>query len=194
MTDHLTHLDEHGAARMVNVGAKPDTERTAVAGGAVYKGVEVEGTYAFTRQLSLYANASLNHATYKGGSVRVAGTPRATAAIGLIYGDKQGVFGSLMTKMVGAQYGVDNTTDAKGNTVFANSQRLGGYSSVDAALGYRADQGPWGTKGFSVSLDVNNLFNARKLTAFAGNQSVSGAPLYFGLPGRGAFVDMAVKF
>ena len=77
---------------------------------------------------------------------------------------------------------------------FANSQRLGGYSSVDAALGYRADQGPWGTKGFSVSLDVNNLFNARKLTAFAGNQSVSGAPLYFGLPGRGAFVDMAVKF
>ena len=99
-----------------------------------------------------------------------------------------------MTKMVGAQYGVDNTTDAKGTTVFANSQHLGGYSSVDAALGYRADQGPWGTKGFSVSLDVNNLFNARKLTAFAGNQSVSGAPLYFGLPGRGAFVDMAVKF
>lgn len=164
------------------------------AGGAVYKGIEVEGTYAFTRQLSLYANASLNRATYKGGSVRVAGTPRATAAVGLIYGDKQGLFGSLMTKMVGAQYGVDNTTDAKGNTVFANSQRLGGYSSVDAALGYRADQGPWGTKGFSVSLDVNNLFNARKLTAFAGNQSVSGAPLYFGLPGRGAFVDMAVKF
>jgi cyclic pyranopterin phosphate synthase len=36
MTDHLTHLDEHGAARMVDVGAKLDTERTAVAGGAVY--------------------------------------------------------------------------------------------------------------------------------------------------------------
>lgn len=36
MTDHLTHLDEQGAARMVDVGAKPDTERTAVAGGTVY--------------------------------------------------------------------------------------------------------------------------------------------------------------
>ncbi len=36
MTDHLTHLDEQGAARMVDVGAKPDTERTAVAGGSVY--------------------------------------------------------------------------------------------------------------------------------------------------------------
>lgn len=36
MTDQLTHLDEQGAARMVDVGAKPDTERTAVAAGAVY--------------------------------------------------------------------------------------------------------------------------------------------------------------
>lgn len=36
MSDQLTHLDEHGAARMVDVGAKPDTERVAIAGGAVY--------------------------------------------------------------------------------------------------------------------------------------------------------------
>ena len=35
MTDHLTHLDESGAARMVDVGQKPDTERLAVAGGEV---------------------------------------------------------------------------------------------------------------------------------------------------------------
>jgi cyclic pyranopterin phosphate synthase len=36
VTQQLTHLDEHGAARMVDVGAKPDTERVAVAVGAVY--------------------------------------------------------------------------------------------------------------------------------------------------------------
>lgn len=35
MSDHLTHLDESGAARMVDVGHKPDTERIAVAGGEV---------------------------------------------------------------------------------------------------------------------------------------------------------------
>lgn len=35
MGDHLTHLDEQGKAHMVDVGAKPDTERVAVAGGAV---------------------------------------------------------------------------------------------------------------------------------------------------------------
>jgi cyclic pyranopterin monophosphate synthase len=31
----LTHVDERGRARMVDVGAKPESERTAVAGGAV---------------------------------------------------------------------------------------------------------------------------------------------------------------
>jgi cyclic pyranopterin monophosphate synthase len=38
MTDdmQLTHLDEKGTARMVDVGAKPDTERVAIAGGSVY--------------------------------------------------------------------------------------------------------------------------------------------------------------
>lgn len=36
MEDHLTHLDETGKARMVDVGAKPESERVAVAEGAVY--------------------------------------------------------------------------------------------------------------------------------------------------------------
>lgn len=36
MMDELTHLDEQGNAHMVDVGAKPDSERTAVAVGAVY--------------------------------------------------------------------------------------------------------------------------------------------------------------
>ncbi len=33
---NLTHLDEHGRARMVDVGAKPDTERIAIARGEVH--------------------------------------------------------------------------------------------------------------------------------------------------------------
>jgi len=32
----LSHLDEHGRARMVDVGAKPDTERVAIAKGEVH--------------------------------------------------------------------------------------------------------------------------------------------------------------
>lgn len=36
MPDKLTHLDEQGRARMVDVGHKPDTERIAVARGEVH--------------------------------------------------------------------------------------------------------------------------------------------------------------
>jgi len=32
----LSHIDEQGSAKMVNVGAKPDTERTAVARGEIH--------------------------------------------------------------------------------------------------------------------------------------------------------------
>lgn len=36
MSDKLTHLDNEGRADMVDVGSKPDSERTAIAEGAVY--------------------------------------------------------------------------------------------------------------------------------------------------------------
>jgi len=35
MTEKLTHFDERGAARMVDVGAKEETHRVAVAGGSI---------------------------------------------------------------------------------------------------------------------------------------------------------------
>ena len=162
-------------------------------GGAVYKGAEVEATYALTPMLSVYGNASYNKATYKGSDVQVAATPKVTAALGLLYSHPQGWFGSLMGKFVGRQYGLDNATDAGGNDVFANGARIAGYMSWDAAFGFRGDHGPWGAKGYSVSVDVNNLFNVHKLAGYAGTQSVGGAPLYFGLPGRGVFLDLSVK-
>jgi iron complex outermembrane receptor protein len=98
-----------------------------------------------------------------------------------------------MGKFLGHQYGLDNTTDDDGNVHFVNDQRIAGYFSVDAAAGYRTDKGPAGTKGYSISVDVNNLFNVHKLTGYAGTQAVSGDPLYFGLPGRGIFLDLSVK-
>lgn len=162
-------------------------------GGAIYKGAEFEATYALTHALSLYGNASYNKATYRDTDVQIAGTPKVTAALGLLYSGEQGYYGSLMSKFVGKQYGLDNTTNDAGDTVFANSQRLGGYMSVDGAIGYRTDRGPAGTKGFSISIDVNNIFNVHKLTSYAGTQSVSGEPLFFGLPGRGVFLDLSVK-
>ncbi|UYK85403.1 TonB-dependent receptor [Xanthomonas sacchari] len=163
-------------------------------GGAVYRGAEAEATYALTPILSLYANASYNDATYKHSSTQVAGTPRVTAALGLLYNSGTGYFGSLMEKVVGAQYGVDNTTAANGATVFGNDQRLGGYASLDAALGYRSTHGPYGLKGYSISMDVNNLLNRHALIGYAGTRSSDNQPLYFGLAGRGVFLDLSLKF
>jgi len=162
-------------------------------GGAIYKGAEVEGTWAMTPALSLYGNATYNKATYKNSSTQIAGTPKVTAALGLLYSSPLGYYGSLMTKFIGKQYGSDNATDDAGNTVFLNDNRLGGYVSTDAAFGYRsADGGPTG-KGWSVSMDVNNVFNVHKLIGYAGTQSVSGDALYWGLPGRGVFLDLSLK-
>jgi cyclic pyranopterin phosphate synthase len=39
--DHLTHLDDEGRARMIDVGAKPVTHRVAVAGGRLWTTPEV---------------------------------------------------------------------------------------------------------------------------------------------------------
>ena len=41
MADRLTHVDEHGAARMVDVGDKAVTARTATAAGRVLVSAEV---------------------------------------------------------------------------------------------------------------------------------------------------------
>ncbi|MFT4249251.1 MAG: TonB-dependent receptor [Pseudomonas sp.] len=163
-------------------------------GGAVYRGVEAEATWALSSTFSLYGNASYNIARYKGSRVQIAATPRTTATVGVLYNSGTGWFASLMDKFTGVQYGLDNTTNDDGDTVFADSQRLGGYSSVDVAGGFRSDHGPWGFKGYSISMDVNNLFDVHKLIAYAGARSTDDEPLYFGLPGRGVFLDLSLKF
>lgn len=161
--------------------------------GAVYKGIEMEGTYSLTPQLSLYENISYNRANYSANNIQLADVPRFNNSLGLLYTHLNGFFGSLMAKSMSWKYGSDNVTDKKGNTQFVNSYRIPGFTTVDAAFGYRADHGPWGGKGYSISMDINNLFNVHKITSFAGLQSSSATPTFFGLPGRGVFVDLSIK-
>ena len=190
----IYYIDFSNYIAQTEVKTSNGNESTYVnAGGAIYKGAEVEATYALTQTLSLYGNASYNKANYKNSDVQVAATPKTTAALGILYSSPRGYFGSLMGKFAGKQYGVDNVTLSNGDTAFQNSQPIAGYLTTDAALGYRTDHGPWGIKGYSVSVDINNLFNVHKITGYAGTQAVSGAPLFFGLPGRGVFLDLSVK-
>lgn len=191
----IYYIDFSNMLTETEVSTDQGNENTYInGGGAVYSGVEVEATIALTKLLSLYGNASYNKATYKGTSVQIADTPKLTAALGLLYGRDEGFYGSLMAKFTGHKYGLDNITDDDGNTVFGNGAPIGGFVTVDTTVGYRSLHGGFRGKGYSVSVNVNNVFNVHKLTEYAGTQKVSGDALYFGLPGRSVFFDVSMKF
>lgn len=64
MEDKLTHIDENGRPRMVNVGEKADTKRVAVAKGSIYMSPETlrrisEGSIAKGDVLSVAQTAGI---------------------------------------------------------------------------------------------------------------------------------------
>ncbi|UXA51792.1 TonB-dependent receptor [Xanthomonas prunicola] len=189
------HIDFSNFISQTRVATSSGTEQAFVnGGGAVYRGIESEATVALSPTVSVYGNASYNEATYKGSSVQVAAAPHVTATLGMLYNSGTGWYGSLMDKFIGARYGVDNRTDASGATVFGNDERLPSYTSLDAAGGYRSTHGPWNLKGYSLSLAINNLLDTHRLIGYAGTRSTDNAPLYFGLAGRGVFLDLSATF
>lgn len=70
----LTHMDEKGRPRMVNVGEKADTARTAVAKGSIYMKQETlarirEGTIAKGDVLSVAQTAGIMAAKHTAGAI-----------------------------------------------------------------------------------------------------------------------------
>jgi cyclic pyranopterin phosphate synthase len=63
MPDELSHFDEHGASRMVNVGAKPGTQRTARASALVRMSA---ATLALVRDRKLFKGDVLEVARLAG--------------------------------------------------------------------------------------------------------------------------------
>ena len=175
------------------------TQSTSVnSGGAIYKGIEVEGQYAIGRGFSLYGNYSVNDAQYKHSSVRVAATPNVLASFGLLYDDNKGPYASIIGKFVGNHWGLDSTTDSAGKTVFANQYRIGSTTTADLALGWHFKKLGRYMRDVTPSLKISNLFNNRAVSDFAGNQSAAsagypdGAPLYWRLAGRSVFFNLTV--
>ncbi len=162
-------------------------------GGATYKGAEAEATLSLTHGLSLYANASYNQAEYKHSNVQIGNTPKETGAIGLLYSGDSGFFGSLMDKIIGEEYGDDGSTADVPVFQDQPNTHMGGYSTWDGAFGYRSkDGGPTG-KGWTVSLDVTNLFDVHKLADWEGLNTAGTEDTWFATPGRGVFLDFAMK-
>jgi iron complex outermembrane recepter protein len=162
------------------------------AGGAVYKGVEAEGQIVLGSGFSLYANGSINSAKYNHTNVEIADAPDYTAALGVLYDEKEGPYASIIGKAIGPRWGLDN--DGIVSTGFAaNDQyRFGTVATVDVAAGYRFyEVAPW-LSNLAISVKVGNLLDNRQFVDFAGFQSANPTtPTFWMEPGRSVFVNLS---
>ena len=170
----------------VNVLVNGSQQSTYVnGGGAIYKGLEAEGQMVVARGLSVYGNATLNSAHYKGGSISLAEAPKWTAAAGLLYDGKHGPYASLIGKFVGPRYGNDN-----GGVSDDPASRVGTTLTADLAAGYHFDKVYGLLHGMTASVKVGNLFNSHAVSDYAGTQAATGTPIFWRTPGRSVFFNL----
>ena len=154
-------------------------------GGAVFKGIEAEGTAKLVEGVSLYGNATLNDATYDGSGFPVALNPRSTAAAGPIL-QRDNVYGSLLWKYIGPQYLLDGSGPFSHPTF-----PIKGYNDADFAAGYTLVVPQINNRSLNLRLNVLNVFNNHSLAGLVGTTS-AGQALYATNPGRGVFVSLSV--
>ena len=148
-------------------------------GGAVYQGVELEGTAHLGAGLSIYANGTLNDTHYKNSHTRLANTPNHTAAIGPVF-DRGGFSASLLAKYIGQQYGQDTPADA---------YKIKSYATVDFAAGYTLPI--LNNRKLDFRLNVNNVFDDHSLIGLNQTAGDGKTGLYWTNPGRSVFFSMA---
>ena len=150
-------------------------------GGAVYQGVELEGTAQLGQGLSMYGNATLNDAHYKFSHTKLAASPNSTAAIGPIF-DRDGLSASLLAKYIGPQYGQDTPN---------NDYKLKSYITADFAAGYTLPI--LNGRKLDFRINVNNIANDHSpifLNALAADGKTG---LYFTNAGRSVFFSVAAS-
>jgi iron complex outermembrane receptor protein len=160
-------------------------------GGALYRGIETEGTYKLVHGLSLYANGTLNDARFADGA-HIYQAPQHTAAIGFLYDhrgeliDRDDVYGSILLKNVGKQFG-ENVNTTSGPIA---EYPIKSYSNVDLAVGYTV---PLPDKhNVRIGLNFYNILNNHSLIGFAGS-TAAGEPLYWTDPGFSGFVSISAS-
>jgi iron complex outermembrane receptor protein len=192
---HGNHLSIDADIYVINFTNKfysyPDTSGQGLGtiftniGGALYKGIEGQATYAFGNGLAVFANASRNYAkttSYTDPVTKqivprtaIGSAPFATAAGGVLF--KRGPYRfSLTDKWTGAQY-----ADLK------NTTRISPYNTVNLAASY--DIGP-----FRVGLDVTDLLDSQKINQISGTPiDVNTSQIYY-QPGRAITGQVTFKF
>ena len=179
-------------------------------GGAQYKGVEAELTYALFNGLALYGNGTYGSGRFTSGEDAngnphagnaIGGTPRYTAAAGVIYDDGH-AFGSVLCKIVGDSWGTqgsDQVANPMTGTAFTTNH-VPAYESTDVVAGYRLPvtylQGAPGSLEFRVG--VNNLLDSRVVTDIQGvplaNYAASAGLQYEFQPARTIYAGLKARF
>jgi iron complex outermembrane receptor protein len=191
--------------------------------GAWMSGVEIEGTYYVGDGLSVYANGSLNRATYKThpgvpsfnvaslGAFGSNGVPNSTAAIGAVF-NRSGWFASITDKYIGpfvvyssalinpdlGLNGQTATGHPGGPIVPVLSSENGGFALVDVAGGYVFKMAPGSfLHSIKVKLQVDNALDRKVqvLSAVAAQTaSITSGNSFNVLPRMNFFLTVSGEF
>lgn len=155
-------------------------------GGAVYKGIEGEATYAFGNGFSLFGNAGLNKSNFDTNDY-IAEAPQFTANAGIIY-DDNGIYGSVIDQVTGGEYG---SAAALGTNPREPGQWYNPYNVVNVALGYTINHLNPHLNQIKVKLNLDNITDQKQIIFDNGTNGM-GQNLYYVLPGISAFVSVSV--
>ncbi|MDE5447011.1 TonB-dependent receptor [Bradyrhizobium sp. CSA207] len=152
------------------------------AGGAIYQGVEVEGTVHVGNGISLFANGSLNSAKNKQTGQWIAQAPNATAAAGLIY-EEGNWHASLTDKWVGQRFGD-----------VGEKQPLSPFNQLDMAITYKVKNPLPNVAAVTAKFGVDNILNSHAIVDFFGYSGGSVTPLFYTQIGRNIYSSLTVQF
>ncbi len=158
-------------------------------GGATYKGVEIQGTYALPHGVSVFANYSYNNAVGTGdrsnplyNGHQLTTVPQWTAAVGArfehhqLFRQDDSILFAFNDKFVGSQYLTNAKCSSAPNGVCAANAVLSpvtglipSYSEADLSMTYRIG-------AYSIEGQILNLFDSGSVTTVKGSALIAGTP------------------
>jgi iron complex outermembrane receptor protein len=159
-----------------------------LAKGAYIKGLEGEMTYYLGAGTSLFANGSLQDATFKGSKLDMPNVPDRTAAVGVTY-EHQGFFASVYDKYVGGQKAYNSSFNPDQASSVTSTIDSGGFWQAALSLGYGQNLSGSVIKSYKVRLAVDNLLDAHNLVINSVSKNVGS---YYVLPGRSWFASISL--
>ena len=164
----------------------PTTQLCVASGTETTQGVELEGTVLLGGGLSIYANGTSGTTKYSNGSW-VAGAPKDTETLGLIYTDADWN-ASILAKRVGQLY-----NDGQ----YTSSYTINPVVLTNMFVNYTIKNPVAYTKKAKVQLAVNNLFDKHNIIGISGSGSDSNplaGDLITTLPARSVSLTLTADF